>query len=84
MVKFIGSLFVSIGLILLWILTYHTGGYPGQGQLYFQTAPWWHIGLHVAWVLSVGVTAVYATYWYWDNRSRRKELTHQPPYQAHH
>jgi hypothetical protein len=83
MTKCLTALLVSIALLMIWIVTYMLGEYPGQGHSYFQVAPWWHIGLQVAWAISVGITGVYSIYWYWDSRSRRKELTHQPPYQTH-
>lgn len=84
MTRFITSLLISVLLITTWLLTYLMAGYPGQGQVYFQVAPWWHIGLQVVWVISCGVTGLYGIYWYWDSRLRREELSKQPPYQPHH
>jgi hypothetical protein len=59
MKRFAISLLMAVSLIFIWLLIYITGGYPGQGQVYFQDAPWWHIVLHAVWVISSGVTGLY-------------------------
>ena len=51
MVKITVLLILSITLVATWFSSYVAARYPAPPNLYVQVAPWWHIGLFVAWAV---------------------------------
>jgi hypothetical protein len=81
MKQFMIYLTVSIGLLILWLITGLYAGY--LGPTYFQVAAVWHIALHILWFIVTWVAGAYGLLWYWQRRSRPPARpTHQHPYQA--
>jgi hypothetical protein len=78
LVKFLVSLTISIILIVTWAVTTIT--VPIDPRTYLTlTAPFWHMLLHAAWIVSLLVTNTLAVYLYWEVRSRRRHQADQQP-----
>lgn len=82
MVKISVTLILAIILVVTWFATYVAAQYPAPPHLYLQTAPWWHVGLFVAWLVVQLWANILIVLWIYDWRSRRKHFSQNPPQQA--
>jgi hypothetical protein len=70
MLKFATWLIVSLLLIGIWYVTLlllHI-----DTRVYLTAAPWWHLGLHLAWFLSLWLTCTVGIAWYEEHHARRR------------
>ena len=82
MVKITVLLILSITLVATWFSSYVAARYPAPPNLYVQVAPWWHIGLFVAWAVVQLWANMLIVLWIYDWRSRRKNFPQNPPQHA--
>jgi hypothetical protein len=81
MQRFLILVTVTVLLTTLWFVTALM--LPVIPQMYFTlTAPWWHVVLHIAWLLIGAAASMQGVLLIYDWRSRRKEFAHQPPKQT--
>lgn len=77
--KFTALLIFTMVLVGAWLVTLEPMAITPQAYLTL-TAPWWHVVLHLAWVVSLAVTVFVGLYLAWDLRLRqRHKIASQPP-----
>ena len=80
MIKFIVLLIITAVAAGLWVVTAITMDISGQSYLNL-TAPWWHVALHLLWLIAAFATSMVGVV-HMLNRLSRRKLSHNPPQQT--